>query len=220
MKQQVNYIEHQKAVYLKMSEDSNITPIHISIYMSLFMIWNNTGFETELSINRNDVMKLSKVGNSNTYTASLKKLTELGYIIYKPSFNPLIGSKVTIITYDKGGDKGSGKGTDKGGDKGGDTLSKQLNNKTNKPINIEFDVFWSLYDKKKGDKDACIKKWAKLNNEEREKIIHTLPDFLKQINDKQYQPMPETYLNQKRWEDEITPAKKETTYIPTQNNSW
>jgi hypothetical protein len=73
-----------------------------------------------------------------------------------------------------------------------------------KIINISFDVFWNLYNKKKGDKDKCEGKWNKLKNEERQKIIDTLPTFLKSITDKKYQPYPERYLNNKRWNDEIS----------------
>ncbi len=138
MRQAVNYIEHQRAVYFKLSEDNTLTSIHVSLYMALFMIWNECGFDTELSINRNDVMKLAKIGNANTYTKSLKMLDELGYIKYKPSFNPLIGSKVTMCIFGKGSDKGTAHGTVKGGSKGSgegdDTLYKQLNKETNKTI--------------------------------------------------------------------------------------
>lgn len=135
MKQDVNYVNHHRQVNLKMSEDPNISPYHISVYNALFQIWNECHFDTDLSINRNDVMKLSKIGNANTYTRVLKELEKYGYIKYYPSFNPLIGSKVTIIRYDKGSDKGSVKSSSKGTDKGGDTLYKQVNNKTIKQEN-------------------------------------------------------------------------------------
>lgn len=72
-----------------------------------------------------------------------------------------------------------------------------------KMINISFDVFWNMYNKKVGSKDSCISKWNKLKDEERQKIIDTLPTFLSSIKDKQFQPHPQTYLNQKRWNDEI-----------------
>jgi hypothetical protein len=90
------------------------------------MIWNESGFADELSISRNEVMKLSKVGNANTYTKVLKELDEFGYIKYSPSYNPLIGSKVTIIRCDKGSDKGVGNGSGNSSDKGGDTLFKPI----------------------------------------------------------------------------------------------
>ena len=86
-----------------------------------------------------------------------------------------------------------------------------------KEINIEFSKFWNLYNKKVGDKNKIEKKWNKLKDDERQKIIDTLPNFLNSIKDKQYLPYPETYLNNKRWQDEIntTELKKEyTLYSP------
>lgn len=72
-----------------------------------------------------------------------------------------------------------------------------------KDINISFDVFWDLYNKKVGSKDSCLSKWNKLKDDERQKIIDTLPTFLKSISDKKFQPHAQTYLNQSRWNDEI-----------------
>ena len=75
-------------------------------------------------------------------------------------------------------------------------------------INIQFSEFWNLYDKKVGDKKRCEKKWDSLTNEERQKIKDTLPIFLGLIKDKQFQPHPETYLNQNRWNDEVVANTK------------
>jgi len=69
-------------------------------------------------------------------------------------------------------------------------------------INIVFDEFWNLYNKKIA-KVKCEQKWKKLKNSEREEIMDTLPKFLAAIKDKQFQPHPYTYLNQRRWEDEL-----------------
>ena len=85
-----------------MSEDDELRAIDISLYNALFLIWNNTEFDTKISINRNDIMKLAKIGSANTYTKSLKKLHDKKYIIYKPSYNALIGSVVTILRFDEG----------------------------------------------------------------------------------------------------------------------
>lgn len=138
MRQDVNYITHHKNVFISMMND-DISCIDMSIYNALFLIWNRCDFDTELSINRNDVMKLAKVGNANTYTKSLRTLSGKGYIIYKPSNNPLLGSKVTIIRYDKGSDKTTAKSSDicsgVSTDKGSDTLYKQYNNLTNEQTN-------------------------------------------------------------------------------------
>lgn len=80
---------------------------------------------------------------------------------------------------------------------------KESKEKESIEINIDFNIFWNLYNKKIGSKDKCFKKWNKLTNEQRQSIIDTLPNWLKQFSDKQYQPYPETYLNNERWNDEI-----------------
>jgi hypothetical protein len=87
-----------------------------------------------------------------------------------------------------------------------------------------FSEFWDLYNKKQGDKDGCIKKWKQLTDEERQKIIKTLPSFLSKIKDKQYQPLPATYLNQKRWNDEglstATTNKYSVEMLKRAKNLW
>lgn len=81
-----------------------------------------------------------------------------------------------------------------------------------KNVNISFIEFWNLYDKKIGNKIKCEEKWNRLKDSEREKIIDTLPKFKSNIKDKQYQPHPLTYLNNRRWEDEIQ-EKENLKYI-------
>lgn len=85
--------------------------------------------------------------------------------------------------------------------------------------NISFDEFWNLYDKKVGNKTNCEKKWKALANEIQEKIIATLPTFKKSVNDIQFLPYPETYLNQARWNDEpikpiVVEPKEDITAVP------
>ena len=80
--------------------------------------------------------------------------------------------------------------------------------------NVTFDTFWNLYNRKVGAKHKCIKKWEMLSNEERKKIIDTLPVFISAIKDKQFQPFPETYLNQKRWNDEIIKPELKKHSVP------
>jgi len=69
---------------------------------------------------------------------------------------------------------------------------------------IPFGEFWDLYEKKVGDKSKCSKKWESLSLAVQEKIIQMLPQFKNSISDKQFQPHPLTFLNGKRWEDELS----------------
>jgi uncharacterized protein YdaU (DUF1376 family) len=105
--------------------------------------------------------------------------------------------------------------TKKTGHKDGQTTPHMEDRDINedKIINVSFETFWNLYGKKVGAKDKCEKKWNKLTDEVRQKIIDTLPKFKASIKEKQFQPFPETYLNQERWNDEIEDGKPEIQSI-------
>jgi len=83
-------------------------------------------------------------------------------------------------------------------------IKERKGKELNESKQIMFDRFWLMYDKKVGDKQKCMKSFVKLSEQEIEKIFNTLPDFLKSITDKQFQPFPQTYINNKRWNDELS----------------
>ena len=70
-------------------------------------------------------------------------------------------------------------------------------------LNVSFDDFWNLYDKKVGDKEKIKTKWVKLKDSEREAIMNHLPLYKKSQPNKKYRKDPSTYLNNKSWNDEI-----------------
>ncbi len=85
-----------------MDANDNIKPIHISLYMALFRNWNQNRFESPFSIDRKEMMKMSKIGSTNTYTRVLKDLDLYGLIRYHPSCNPKKRSIVDLYKFDTG----------------------------------------------------------------------------------------------------------------------
>ena len=81
----------------------------------------------------------------------------------------------------------------------------------NENINIDFEWFWNDYDKKVGDKQKLKKKWNKLTDEERQNAMNYLDLYKQSVPDKQFRKNPETFLNNKSWNDEI--IKRSTTPI-------
>lgn len=63
--------------------------------------------------------------------------------------------------------------------------------------------FWDEYDKKVGDKQKIKKKWEGLSQSDREKIMDYIPNYKLSQPDKQYRKNPETFLNNKGWNDEL-----------------
>ena len=83
-----------------------------------------------------------------------------------------------------------------------ESKAKEIKEKENKE-NIPFETFWNLYDKKVGYIEKVKAKWNKLKDSERQDIINYLPMYIKATPDKQYRKNPETFLNNKSWNDEI-----------------
>jgi hypothetical protein len=73
----------------------------------------------------------------------------------------------------------------------------------NENINIDFEWFWVEYDKKIGEKQKLKKKWIKLTDEERQNAMNYLDLYKQSVPDKQFRKNPETFLNNKSWNDEI-----------------
>jgi hypothetical protein len=73
---------------------------------------------------------------------------------------------------------------------------------------MSFEDFWSKYPKKVA-KPKCKKKFESLSTKDVELICATLDSFLNYKPFPNYvHPHPETYLNQKRWEDELPTTPK------------
>ncbi len=72
-----------------------------------------------------------------------------------------------------------------------------------------FINFWNLYDKKVGEKNKIENKYNKLSLEVRKKIFEYIPLYIKSQPNKQYRKNPETFLNNKGWNDEIIKQQKD-----------
>jgi len=80
---------------------------------------------------------------------------------------------------------------------------KEIKGKEIKEINISFDIFWDLYDKKVGDKDKLKKKWESLQDSDRKLIIDYLPKYKTIQPDKKFRKDPQTFFNNSSWNDEL-----------------
>jgi hypothetical protein len=65
-----------------------------------------------------------------------------------------------------------------------------------------FEDFWQKYDKHI-DRPKCEKKWKKINQQAREKILEHLALYVGATPDRQYRKNPLTYLNNESWKNEI-----------------
>jgi hypothetical protein len=78
-----------------------------------------------------------------------------------------------------------------------------------------FEEFWNLYEKKL-NKEESLSAFKKIKSNEYNLIKSHIPIFVKQFKDKQFQPYFSTYLNKKRWQDEVEVKKPITPRIERQ----
>lgn len=98
---------------------------------------------------------------------------------------------------------------------------EEKESKEKSSLPLAFDRFWAAYPRHTA-KDVARKAFAKLNpSEELLTTILTAIDRQKassqwQRDGGQYIPHPATWLNQRRWEDEVTPSKPVIKTVPEQ----
>lgn len=95
----INYIRHLNSIFLLFTKDSRLNPTHVSLYMAFFQLWNHNRFPKQFYVNREEVMKLSKIGSKSTYHRCLKELDHYKYLIYFPSHNPFKGSQIKMLIF-------------------------------------------------------------------------------------------------------------------------
>jgi hypothetical protein len=95
----MNYIKHLNGVMQQFSKDSRLNSTHISLYIGLFYVWNYNRFPVKFFINREEIMKQSKIGSTTTYHRCIKELDHWKYIEYYPSHNPFKGSSVKMFQF-------------------------------------------------------------------------------------------------------------------------
>lgn len=97
--------------------------------------------------------------------------------------------------------------------------------KEQEEVNIDFEWFWNEYDKKVGNKTKLKKAWNKLTDEERQNAMNYIELYKQSQPDKQFRKNPETFINNKSWNDEIIRAtpnnSRKLTYSEQQaTNLW
>lgn len=106
---------------------------------------------------------------------------------------------------------------------------EDLFNKLSKPdtevsqaVKDDFDKVWKVY-KRHDNKAKALKAWCRLKPKDRTAVIERVAAFVRAHPDVIYRPMLSTFLNARRWEDEL-PADKLVQSSPNkpwaQPNTW
>ena len=90
-------VKELTSFYSAIHDDHRIGATHISLYMALFQFYNLNQFKNPVAITRAQVMQAAKINGLGTYHKCIKDLADFGYILYEPSYNPSINSRVYLL---------------------------------------------------------------------------------------------------------------------------
>lgn len=82
----------------------------------------------------------------------------------------------------------------------------------------KFQLFWLKYGKRIG-RTPALKKWVNLKKEEVETVLATVDEFVRVHDEVRFRPHPVTYINQRRWEDEL-PSQRIPIKKREKHNTW
>ena len=92
----MNYVQHTRAAHERLLTNPGSRPHHFTLYWALFFEWNSARFPDALQLDRERLMEAARIGNRNTYTATLRTLENFGLLIYQPSHSAS-GSRVCMV---------------------------------------------------------------------------------------------------------------------------
>jgi hypothetical protein len=207
---------------------------HTALFLYIVEVFNKRKWPDVVGLPSDFTMGILNIGSYKTYKKIFDDLVGFGFIkVIEQSKNQFTSTKIALAKNTKADTKASLKHIPKQ-DQSSSSIIKQVNIETIKQLyadklisvaqlkklaeetalfyseitegeKIPFETFWELYPRSENKKQAN-EKWLKLKKSEQEIIIEKLPKMFigKELN---FIPHASTFLNQKRWEDEIeTPA--------------
>jgi hypothetical protein len=88
----------EMALLKAIQQHKGLNPFHISLYTAILSLWQEQQYSTPFRVTRSRLMATSGIRSPATYHKCLKELIATEYIMYEPSFDKHIASRVTLVT--------------------------------------------------------------------------------------------------------------------------
>jgi hypothetical protein len=76
--------------------DPRIGPLHISLYMAIIFCWARQGRPDRVLVMAKELKPLAKIVGGATFFRCIRQLHRYGYIVYEPSYNPAVKSRIFL----------------------------------------------------------------------------------------------------------------------------
>lgn len=193
-----------------------INPNHTALYFFMIEHCNRLGWREKFGLPTEMAKDAIGIKSYNTYIKTLRDLVDFGFVtMIEKSKNQYSSNIVALSKFNKALDKALDKAMLKHLTKQDESISSINKQLTLEQLNISFDDFWDLYDKKVGKKEKLISKWNSLSETEKQKIMDYIPKYKIQQPNKSFRKDPMTFFNNESWNDEIFGVKStDTDEIP------
>lgn len=82
----------------RIASDTRLKPIHLALSTALCQAWIVNQFQNSYHVSRRKLMRASRIHSKATYHKTLHELMSFGYLEYYPSYHPIHGSLVRLMT--------------------------------------------------------------------------------------------------------------------------
>lgn len=208
-----------------------VSPNHAAIYFFAIEHCNRLGWKDKFGFPTQMTMDAIGIKKHHTYMRYFNDLIEWGFFkLIQKSTNQYSANIISLESAMPKKGKALGKATSKHAAKQTEPNGQSIGC-IDKPITLEpktikedrsaqFDLFWSKYPNKNCKKPAK-EKFMKLSDLDIEKILMTVDAFAAYKQFKDYvHPMATTYLNQRRWEDEMPKVLPDQSKPPITRDVW
>lgn len=195
------------------------TTNHHALFYWVCEKWNRVGQKEKFSLPSDEAMEALSIKSKSTFYKILHDLVEWKWLIVVSESKNQHTAKVVslnkkMIKHTNGTRTALDQAINRHSlgtvpiiEQGNNGIKEQENKV---PQQVAFDDFWNLYDKKI-DRSPCEKKWKKLKYQDQCRVMNHLPAYVKSTPEKKFRKNPETYLNDKAWDNEILQEGKQTT---------
>ena len=207
---------------------------HVSLYIFLLNQNNRSNWSLWFDFPFDLGKKGSCIGSKKTYYQCLKDLEGQKLIKYEKGANEWRAPRVQIAELQRGkngplpthlvghnhtaSDTSSEPQVTPQGGRDKDSIPLDLLQET-KDKEESFESWWKSYGKK-GNRKTSLKRWKALNDNQRQRCLEVVGDYVKSTPDKQYRKNGEAYLNQECWEDEIEVKQEEQNFMANGEFDW
>lgn len=85
------------SLYNKIAADERVNVWHISLYTFILLLWQKSGYQSQIKVSRRQLMVGAHFRSHTTYHKCVNQLKDLKYIAYVPTYDSYQHSTIQVL---------------------------------------------------------------------------------------------------------------------------